>query len=196
MAPSGSHFQVLYTFSLTNASSENTDGADCYEPLVETDPGVFYGAATYGGTNGNGVVFRYSLSQPGVVDILHDFSASPAGDNWDGANPYARLTPGSDGWLYSTASYGEANGNGVIYRIRPDCYFEVLYTFSPTDPVTGANKDGATPDYGVVLDENEDSLIGMADYGGAGSGAGFFYSGGTLYELKLDDSWYGDEGQP
>ena len=45
MAPSGQDFQVLYTFSQTNASGENMDGADCYEPLVEARPGVFYGAA-------------------------------------------------------------------------------------------------------------------------------------------------------
>ena len=74
----GDHFEVLYTFSQTDANGENTDGADCYEPLVETKPGVFYGAATYGGTNGNGVVFRYSLSNPRVVEVVHDFSAYDA----------------------------------------------------------------------------------------------------------------------
>ena len=89
---------MLYTFSQTDANGENTDGADCYEPLVETDPGVFYGAANYGGTNGNGVVFRYSLSAPGVVDVVHDFSATTAGANWDGAGP--------DGPLDSRAGRG------------------------------------------------------------------------------------------
>jgi uncharacterized repeat protein (TIGR03803 family) len=179
------------------------DGAECYEPLVETKPGVFYGTATYGGTNGTGVVFRYSLSNPSVVEILHDFGAyNAAGDNADGANPFARLTLGHDGTLYSTASYGGMNGNGVVYRIRPDGDFKVLYTFSSTDPTTGANKDGATPDYGVVLgrlsregdsdehyrrDDEDNILIGIADFGGNGSSAGFFNSGGTLYQLKLDD---------
>jgi uncharacterized repeat protein (TIGR03803 family) len=187
MAPSGQHFEVLYKFSQTNASGDNTDGADCYEPLVETESGVFYGTATYGGTNGNGVVFRYSLSNPSVVEILHTFSAiTSSGANWDGANPFARLTPGQDGMFYSTASYGGLNGNGVVYRIRCDGYFEVLHTFSATDPTTGANEDGATPDYGVILDGNN-RLLGIADYGGNGSSAGFYNSGGTLYELKLED---------
>ena len=79
------------------------------------------------------------------------------------------------------------NGNGVVYRIRHDGDFKVLHTFSATDPTTGANTDGATPDYGVVLDEDNNSLIGIADYGGNGSSAGFFNSGGTLYQLKLGD---------
>ena len=72
-------------------------------------------------------------------------------------------------------------GNGVVYRIWPNGDFEVLHTFSATNPTTGANEDGATPDYGVVVDECEHSLIGMSDYGGNGSSAGFFNSGGTLY---------------
>ena len=82
------------------------DGADCYEPLVETEPGVFYGSATLGGTNGTGVVFSFSLSEPSVVEIVHYFSAVNAvGANSDGANPFARLTLGEDGTLYSTASF-------------------------------------------------------------------------------------------
>jgi len=189
MTRSGENFEVLYTFSQTNSSGENTDGADCYKPLVETEPGVFYGAAFYGGTNGNGVVFRYSLSEPGMVEVVHDFSTTTAGVNWDGANPDGRLTPGPDGTLYSNANYGGTNGNGVIYGIRPDGSFKVLHTFSATDPTTGANKDGATPDDGVILDEHNNSLIGIAPYGGNGSSAGFFNSGGTLYQLKLDDCY-------
>ena len=193
MTRSGEHFEVLYTFSQTNSSGENTDGADCYEPLVETAPGMFYGAAARGGSNGNGVVFRYSLSNPSVVDVLHEFSSTTAGVNADGAAPDGPLTPGPDGTLYSNANYGGMNGNGVLYGIRPDGSFKVLHTFSATDPTTGANRDGATPDDGMVLDEKNNSLIGIANYGGHGSSAGFNNSGGTLYQLKLDDCEYSGE---
>lgn len=188
MGTSGSPFQVLYTFSQTDASGENTDGADDYEPLVETDPGVFYGATYRGGTNGNGVVFRYSLSAPGVIDVVHDFSATDAaGANWDGAGSDGPLTPGPDGALYSNAWGGGMNGNGVIYAVWPDGTFEVLHTFSATNPTTGANGDGANPDEGVLVDAKNDRLIGIADYGGNGSSAGINYSGGTLYQLKLHE---------
>jgi hypothetical protein len=186
MAPSGNHFEALHTFSQTDGNGANMDGADCYEPLVETEPGVFYGSATFGGTNGTGVVFSFSLSEPSVVEIVHYFSAvNAAGANSDGANPFARVTLGEDGTLYSTASFGGLNGNGVVYLIRDHDEFEVLHTFSATDPTTGSNTDGAAPDFGVVLD-NENHLIGIADFGGNGSSAGFFNSGGTLYKLKLD----------
>jgi uncharacterized repeat protein (TIGR03803 family) len=184
MTPGG-HFQVLYTFSQTNASGQNMDGADSYEPLVETKRGVFYGAASYGGTNGNGVVFRYSVVNPGVVEVVHDFSAlDSAGQNWDGAAPDGPLTVGPGGLLYSNANGGGENGSGVIYSVQEDGHFEVLHSFSATDPITGANSDGALPDDGLVLDGNK--LIGIAVYGGNGSPAGYYNSGGTLYELKLD----------
>lgn len=193
MAPSGANFDVLYTFSPTNASGENPDGADCYEPFAETKPGVFYGAANYGGTNGNGMVFRYSLSNPGVVEVVHDFSATTAGENADGAYPDGPLTSGPDGTLYSNANAGGANGSGVLFGVRPDGHFEVLHTFAATNPTTGANKDGAIPDLGMILDEPDDRLIGIAIVGGHGSSAGLNYSGGTLYGLKLNG---GSESKP
>jgi uncharacterized repeat protein (TIGR03803 family) len=185
MASSGDYFEVLYTFSQTDSSGDNKDGADCYEPLVETSPGVFYGAATNGGANGNGVVFRYSLAKPHAVEIVHAFSAlNAAGENADGAYPYARLTVGTDGAMYSTASDGGSYGNGVVYRIGCDGSFELLHTFSAVNAVTGSNADGATPDFGVVFDR-DDGLIGMTDYGGKGSTAGIGNSGGTLYRIAL-----------
>jgi hypothetical protein len=178
---------VLYTFSQTNASGENMDGADCYEPLVEVRPGVFYGAAFHGGTNGNGVVFRYSLWNPGGVEVVHDFSAlNSAGQNWDGAGPGGRLALGPHGTLNSNTEAGGANANGVIYTLREDGRFEVLHTFSATNATTGANDDGAFPDEGLLADGNK--LIGIAIYGGDGSPAGYNNSGGTLYELTLDDA--------
>jgi uncharacterized repeat protein (TIGR03803 family) len=187
MGPRGDHFQVLYTFSQTNSSGENPDGAECYEPLIETRPGVFYGTTRLGGTNGNGVVFRFSLANPDRVEVLHEFSATDSnGDNWDGANPYARLTLGEDGMMYSTASGGGSNGNGVVYRINADGEFKVLHAFSAADPTTGANPDGAIPDFGVILD-GDNSLIGAAFLGGQGSNAGFGNSGGTLYRLSIEE---------
>jgi uncharacterized repeat protein (TIGR03803 family) len=189
LAPRGQSFQVLYTFSQTNASGENSDGADCYQPLVETRPGVFYGAAYHGGANANGVIFRYSIWKPGVVEVVHDFSAlNTAGQNSDGASPIGPIALGPHGTLYAVANYGGANGNGVVYSVRGDGRFEVLHTFSATDPTTGANSDGATPDNGLIMDGNR--LIGIAILGGNGSPAGIGNSGGTLYELKLDDFWF------
>lgn len=184
MGASGEHFEVLYTFSQTNSDGQNPDGAECYEPLIETKAGVFYGTTTFGGANGNGVVFRFSLSNPDAIEVLHDFSATSNGTNSDGANPFARLTVGDDGTMYSTASSGGEHGSGVVYRIRPDGEFRVLHTFKATNATTGANPDGAVPDYGVIR-KSDNSLIGAAAVGGNGSSAGIGNSGGTLYEIEV-----------
>jgi len=72
-----------------------------------------------------------------------------------------------------------------VYSLRPDGSFKVLHTFTATDPTTRANRDGATPDFCVVLSE-DDSIIGAADFGGNGSSACFLNSGGTLYQLEVD----------
>ena len=177
---------MVYRFSQTDAQATNAEGAGVYEPLVEGEPGVFYGTALYGGTYGNGTVFRYSLSNPNSVDVLHTFGAvNSLGANSDGAIPDGRLSLGEDGTMYSNAVLGGTNGNGVIFSIRQNGAFQVLYTFTATDPTTGANQDGANPDLGVIL--HGGSLIGIATNGGNGSPAGFLNSGGTLYELKLDD---------
>jgi uncharacterized repeat protein (TIGR03803 family) len=131
-------------------------------------------------------VFRYSLSNPDTVDVVHNFSATTGGVNADGANPDGPLTAGQDGILYSNALYGGMNGNGVLYAVRPDSSFLVLHTFTTTDPTTGTNLDGAYPDDGMIFDVQNNSLIGIAIEGGHGSSAGLNYSGGTLYELKLN----------
>lgn len=185
MAPSGQDFQVLYRFSQTNSSGENMDGADCYEPFVEARPGVFYAVAARGGTNGNGVIFRYSLWNPGTVEVVHDFSAlNSAGQNWDGALPVGRLALGPHRIMYSNAEAGGANGNGVLFSLGEDGRFKVVHTFSATNPTTGANQDGALPDEGLIVDGKR--ILGIAIYGGNGSPAGYNNSGGTLYELTLE----------
>lgn len=184
MRPSGARFEVLHQFSAVDSSGNNADGANCYEPLVEADSGVFLGTASDGGPHGSGVVFRYASENGGTYTVVHAFSAlNAAGTNVDGADPYARLTRGEDDWLYSTASAGGLFGNGVVYRVRRDGKFEVLHTFSAVNASTGANADGATPDFGVLL-EGDTTLIGMSDYGGAGSSAGAT-GNGTLYKIDL-----------
>jgi hypothetical protein len=40
--------------------------------------------------------------------------------------------------------------------------------------------------YGVIVDDENCSLIGMTDYGGLGSIAGAI-GNGTLYQIKLDE---------
>ena len=59
-----------------------------------------------------------------------------------GANPYAGLTPGTDGNFYGVAANGGTNGNGVIFEISADgTFFTNIYSFS--GGTNGANPVGA-----------------------------------------------------
>ena len=73
MSSRGHHFEVLYRFAPVDASGDNADVANCFEPLVEKSPNVFYGTLYAGGRNGNGTVFRYSLAKPGIVETVHAY---------------------------------------------------------------------------------------------------------------------------
>lgn len=79
-------------------------------------------------------------------------------------------------WLTVWLEHARIKDGWVLRRL--------LHTFSATDPTTGSNSEGANPDYGVLFDEENDRLIGMADYGGLGSVAGAI-GNGTLYQLQL-----------
>jgi uncharacterized repeat protein (TIGR03803 family) len=80
-------FTNLYSFQAApNGASPSTG-------LVQGSDGGFYGTTSRGGTSNYGTVFRISTN--GALTSLHAF----AGGN-DGANPYAGLVQGSDGYFY------------------------------------------------------------------------------------------------
>ena len=123
----------LYSF----VGSPN-DGSCPQAGLMQGSDGNFYGTTLYGGTNGDGTVFRISPS--GSHTNLYSF----AGGLSDGANPYAGLVQGSDGNFYGTTLYGGANDNGTVFRISPSGSYTILYSFA------GAPNDGSNPSAGLV----------------------------------------------
>jgi len=107
--------------------------------------------------------------------VLHDFSSldSNTGTNADGALPSGGLILAGN-TLFGTASAGGAGGAGVVFSldfIHGD--FSVLHDFTPLDPVTATNDDGAYPFAGLTLSNG--MLYGTTVAGGTG-GKGVVYS--------------------
>jgi len=146
MARDGSNFQVLYTFSATTEDAvtklkENADGALPVGQLVQGSDGFLYGAASSGGENGRGTVFKVAADGSGF-QVLHTFSATTQNattflqENAEGAVPLAGLTDGGDGFFYGVASNG-GKGVGTVFAVPADgSSFSVLHQF---DGATGSS---------------------------------------------------------
>jgi len=103
MSPS-SVITTLYSFTGMG------DGGHPAAALTLGNDGNFYGTTAYGGTDGDGTVFR--LAPNGALVSLVQF------DGYDGANPEAALVLGSDGNFYGTTENGGTNGMGAIFRLN------------------------------------------------------------------------------
>ena len=111
----GTGFTTLHSFSATNASGINSDGAYPEAGLILSG-NTLYGTTTAGGTNGDGVVFSINTNGTCFTNL---YSFAGGGD---GANPYAGLTL-SGNTLYGTALYRGTNGTqyfsglGTVFSI-------------------------------------------------------------------------------
>jgi uncharacterized repeat protein (TIGR03803 family) len=143
---------------------------------------TLYGTTTYGGADGNGIVFALNIDGTNFR-VLHSFDrlygqlSPPYIDgNFDGARPNCLISSGDK--LYGTASTGGSWGIGTVFGLNTDgTDFQVLYSLddfiypiSPVGPWT-TNIDGGTPN-GLVLSGN--TLYGTAtDFGLLGDGTVF-----------------------
>jgi uncharacterized repeat protein (TIGR03803 family) len=148
---------VLWTYPFPSGRG----GANPYGPLVQASDGNFYGTTFDGGSSGNyGTVFK--LDQDGKVSILHTF------DYFDGDEPEAGLTQGTDGALYGTTTAGGSAGYGTLFNITTGGTFTLLYDFGVS---------GMTPEAAPVQDTNG------VFYGTTYAGGKYGY--GTVYSLNM-----------
>jgi uncharacterized repeat protein (TIGR03803 family) len=136
----------------------NPDGAAPMAGLIRGSDGYFYGTTKYGGSNGNGTVFKMSLSGTTFTN-LHSFTGGTGG-----ANPTTRLVQAADGFLYGVALSG-ANGSGTVFRISTTGSFSVV---------------GPCPNENYLASElvqgTNAALLGTTTYGGDAGIDGCLYS--------------------
>ena len=174
-------FTLEYTFPALDANNSNATGSWPAAGLLLANDGNMYGAARYGGANGLGTIF--SLSQQGVFQLLHTFSASPLASNADGGSPTAGLMQARDGNLYGTSIVGGSENYGTIFRIGTGGVFSTLYSFN-------SNSQGADPfdGYGTtgpLIEGPDGTLYGTTYQGGAASGTVFGISPTGAYSLMF-----------
>ena len=171
-------FTNLHSFAALSApppDGTNSDGAQPYAGLILSG-NTLYGAATYGGSSGNGTVFAVNTNGTGFTN-LYSFTALDVTEttNRDGAYPNGLILSGNT--LYGTANSGGRSGSGTVFAVNTNgTGFTNLHSFPATDPTTGTNSDGAYPIVGLILSGN--TLYGTAPYGGS-SGNGTVFAVNT-----------------
>jgi uncharacterized repeat protein (TIGR03803 family) len=168
-------------FTSLNSSVPGNPAYSLYEgdgsKLVLGTDGNFYGANSGIGTSGS--VFK--IAPDGTFTTLYTFSATGGTNetNSDGANPYGRLTQGSDGNFYGTTRLGGAYGSGTVFQITPAGVLTSLYSFGAIGTAAGTpgqNLDGLFPVAGLI--QGTDGNF----YGGTTSGG---QNGiGTLFKIS------------
>jgi uncharacterized repeat protein (TIGR03803 family) len=160
-------YKVLHTFCGPSPCADGTDPAGA---LYRDSAGNLYGAAQFGGSADEGVIFE--LAPKGkryVYKVLYSFQGP------EGALPQGSLIADSAGNLFGLAMDGgsSTNGEGVAFELMPNAdrsqwTLKVLYNFctqngdtctdgenpisglSYAGAASGAPYDGASPLYGVT----------------------------------------------
>jgi uncharacterized repeat protein (TIGR03803 family) len=178
----GSGYAVLYSFTepASNGSyNTNADGANPEAGLVLSGT-TLYGTTFDGGSYGNGTVFAVNTNGSGNA-VLYSFTEPIYSTNTDGANPEAGLVLAGTTLCGTTISGGNY-GCGTVFAVNTDgTGFTNLYSFTATDPNTGTNSDGASPQAGLILSGN--TLYGTA-LGGGSSGKG------TVFAVNTDGTGF------
>jgi len=154
--PSGRTESIAYAF-------QGSDGNLPFGvPTIDEKDGTIYGTTYWGGSHGNGAV--YKLTPHGstyTATVLHSFKGKA-----DGFLPEGQLLLGSDGTLYGTAALGGGGchgiGCGVVFAIEPSqkgYAFRVLTDFRR--PVRGAE-----PQQTNLLIDRSGALYGTTRSGG------------------------------
>src|ERR1035441_10414158 len=147
------------------------------ENLVQGKNGSLYGTTTYGGTSGNGTIFK--VTPTGTLTTIYNFANTP-----DGANPDAGLVLGTDGKFYGTTYQGGTSGLGTVFKITS------LGTLTSLHSFTGA--DGQGPEAALVQGSNGNYYGTTAGGGASNLGTVFkITSTGTLTTLH---SFAGTDG--
>jgi uncharacterized repeat protein (TIGR03803 family) len=149
VTPTGEE-QIVYRFG----EKDGLSGSKPQVGLIADPEGDFYGTATFGGTNGTGVVFRLSKW---TYTVLHNFG--PAYGGGDGAYPQGPLLRDSAGNLYGTTGFGGQFGDGTVFKIDTAGNESVLYSFTGgadgTQPYNNLVRDFAGNLYGTTISSQD-----------------------------------------
>jgi uncharacterized repeat protein (TIGR03803 family) len=160
---------------LHNFGSTNNDGSQPSR-VVQGADGWLYGATSYGGNVGAGILFKLNTDGTGYT-ILHSFATN---DVANGAYPTGDIAMTPDGWLCGTTVYGGATSAGTVYKINSNgSGFVLLHSFTLHDNIAY----GAT-EYPHNLMQGSDGYL----YGTIEGASGGFH--GAVFKVDTNGNGY------
>lgn len=150
ITPSGD-FSTIYTFC---AQAGCPDGNYPVAALIEATDGNLYGTTYTGGANQGGTIFKTTLA--GALTTLYFFCLQQSCP--DGSFPRASLVQAIDGYFYTTAYAGGANGSGSIVAMTPQGALTTVYSFCHSPCGEGP--------YGGLVQGTDGTFYGTTYYGG------------------------------
>lgn len=158
IGPTGLNYSVL-------KSLHKSVGDEPHSCFVQVG-NLLYGMTESGGDHDGGVIFYFD---PTTSTYHHIYSFQSA----TGHEPHGRLTLDPNGTtLYGMTRKGGLAGYGVVFSIDTNGNnYQVLH------PFLGGTNDGATPDHGYVVQQNN-VLYGLTTSGGMSNN-------GVLFSLTL-----------
>jgi uncharacterized repeat protein (TIGR03803 family) len=157
----GSVFAITTSGRETQPLAFGSDGTNPGGGLTLGGDGYFYGTTVFGGSSGNGVLFK--LSPNGVYTVLHEFLGST-----DGANPDAAPIQASDSNFYGTTV--GTNGASTVYRYETNGTFTTILNLNQTQ-----GGDVIAP----LIQGTDGNLYGTASEGGSAT-----LGCGTIFKLS------------
>ena len=147
--------------TLINFNGSNGALPQINNSVMMASDGNLYGTTAEGGTNNEGILFRYT---PATFKdtVLLNFN-SPV----SGASPYGNVMQASNGMLYGSTISGGSNSLGVVYRYNPLTYQDTI--------IYNANAAKGSLVYGNLVQAGNGKLYGTTAAGGA-YGYGVIYS--------------------
>jgi len=160
---------------ITLISFSTANGASPAAGLVQGPDGGFYGTTQFGGSYGQGTVFK--ITSNGTFTNLLSFTGTSG--LYPGANPVGNLVSGANGIFYGTTEAGGASNYGTVFAVTANGTFTSLVSFTGTN---GADL-GDSPAAGLVWGTNG-NLYGTTQYGGTNDLANG--GDGTLFEVTTN----------
>lgn len=149
-------------YSLKGAS----DGGFPHGGLIADATGAVYGTTTSDGNGHSGVIYKLTPPAAGKTkwtqSTLYTFTGGA-----DGAIPEANLLTDEHGNLYGTTyAGGDANGDGVVFKLAPPAPGQTQWTETVLHGFTNGS-DGAQP-WSTLIADTGGNLYGTTSSGGSG----------------------------